>query len=88
GQYNFILEKAPQLLIEQKNPGDSSTVSTKEAVFSNRIFVYHETYLPPEKTVELAKVYSGRGVSVIFRSVDYLATKKLEAKVRMMGAAP
>jgi hypothetical protein len=36
--YQFILDKTPQLLIEQKTPGDSGTISTKETVFSNRIY--------------------------------------------------
>lgn len=78
-QYQFILDRAPQLLIEQKNPGDSGTISTKEAVFSKRIYIYHETYLPPEETVKLTDVYAKNGLSGIFRSTDYLSTKKTEA---------
>ncbi len=82
--YRFVLDNAPQLLIEQKSAGDSRTISTKEAVFSDRIYVYHETYLPAETTVALSKHYQDRGISAIFRSVDYLSTRKLEASVRKL----
>ena len=82
--FRFVLDSAPQLLIEQKTPGDSGTISTKEAVFSDRIYVYHETYLPAETTVALSNRYRHHGISAIFRSVDYLATKKLEASVRKL----
>lgn len=82
--YQFILDKSPQLLIEQKAPGDSGTISTKEAVFSNRIYIYHETYLPAEATVQITKLYEQRGLSVILRSVDYLSNKKMEAEVRRL----
>jgi hypothetical protein len=81
GHYQWILDNAPQLQIEQKNPGDSGTTSTKEAVFSGRVFVYHETYLPAEVTVKLTETYKTRGVSAIFRSTDYLSTKKMEANI-------
>jgi hypothetical protein len=80
-RYQWLLDNAPQLLIEQKNPGDSGTTSTKEAMFSNRIYVYHETYLPAEETVRLTQTYKQHGVSAIFRGIDYLSNKKLEANV-------
>jgi hypothetical protein len=80
-KYRWILDNAPQLLIEQKNPGDSGTTSTKDAQFSGRIFVYHETYLPAEVTVKLTGIYKTRGLSAIFRSTDYLSSKKMEANL-------
>ena len=82
-QHEFVLDKAPQLLVEQKSPGDSRTISTKEAVFTGRIYVYHETYLPAEETVKLSSFYERLGLSGIFRSTDYRSTKVLEAKVRL-----
>jgi hypothetical protein len=81
-QYNFVLDKAPQLQIAQKGLGDSGTISTKEAIFTKRIYVYHETYLDAGTTVELTRIYAKEGISVIFRSTDYLSSKKLEARVR------
>lgn len=81
-QYNFVLDKAPQLQIEQKGVGDSGTISTKEAIFIKRIYVYHETYLDGGTTAKLTKSYAQEGISAIFRSIDYLSTKKLEARVR------
>jgi len=85
-QYQFILDNAPQLLVEQKQPGDSGTTSTKESVFSNRIYIYHETYLPAETTVNVTKIHSQRGISVILRSTDYLSHKKMEAEVIRLSA--
>ena len=81
-QYNFVLDKAPQLLVEQKGVGDSGTTSTKEAIFTRRIFIYHETYLDAETTVALTKDFAENGASAIFRSSDYLSTKKLEARIK------
>jgi len=83
-QYKFILDHAPQLLVEQKSPGDSGTISTKEAVFSNRIYIYHETYLPAETTVKLTAIYKDHSVSAIFRSTDYLSTKRMEATLQKL----
>jgi hypothetical protein len=77
----WILDHAPQLLVEQKSPGDSTTISTKETVFSKRVYVYHETYLPQEKTVPLTALYRKNSLSGIFRSSDYLSTKKMDATV-------
>ncbi|HTS08517.1 MAG TPA: hypothetical protein VMP68_23320, partial [Candidatus Eisenbacteria bacterium] len=79
--YQWILDNAPQLLVEQKIPGDSGTMSTKEAVFSKRIYIYHETYLPAGETVKLTSFYEKKGLSAIFRSTDYLSTKKMEANL-------
>jgi len=62
-----------------KNPGDSGTVSDAEAVFTNRIYIYHETYLPAETTVKLAALYKEHHISVILRSVDYLAATREQA---------
>lgn len=77
----WLLANATQLLIKEKLPGESGTVSTKETVFSGRVFVYNETYLPAEATVNLSKIYRKQGLSVIFRSVDYLSTKRMEASL-------
>jgi hypothetical protein len=79
--YQFVLDKALQLEIEQKVPGDSGTTSTKDAVFSKRIYIYHETYLPAEATVKLTAFYKSRDLSAIFRSIDYLSNKKTEASL-------
>lgn len=80
--YNFVLNKTTQVLITEKEPGSSGTVSTKEAIFTRRIYIYHETYLDTETTAKLMEFYSRKGLSVILRSVDYLYTKKLEYRVR------
>lgn len=82
-QYKYVLDNAPaQLMVEQKGVGDSSVTTTKEAIFTGRVYIYHETYLDAETTVALTKEFSMNDAAAIFRSVDYLSTKRLEAKVK------
>jgi hypothetical protein len=71
------------MMVKQKTPGDSGTIDTADTKFSGRVYVYHETYLSPEDTVALTQLYKDAGLSAIFRSTDYLAVRKLEAKVKM-----
>jgi hypothetical protein len=80
--YGFVLDKATQLLLTENEPGSSGTVSTKEAVFTRRIYIYHETYLDAGTTAKLVEFYSHKGLSVILRSIDYLYTKKLEYRIQ------
>lgn len=75
----WVLENAPQLLIEEKVPGDSSTISTKETVFSRRVYIYHETYLPVEAIAEINAYSKAQNISDILRSIDYLDGKKRDA---------
>lgn len=87
-QYKFFLDKAPQLLITEKGPGDSGATSTAETIFSGRIYIYHVTYLASAEIVELTKAYERRNLSVIFRDLDYLTNKKMAAKIRQLRSRP
>lgn len=80
-QCDWLLQNATQVLIKEKLPGESNTVSTEETVFSKRVFIYHETYLSDEVTVNLTKMYKRHGLSVIFRGPGYLSTKRMEANI-------
>jgi len=64
--------------------GDSEQVSSQNLVLSSRVFVYHDTYLSPEQVIEARNAWKNQGVTVIFRSSDYLENRKLEAKIKKL----
>jgi hypothetical protein len=64
-----------------KVPGDSEELDSRDLVFSKRIYIYHENYLSPEDTIKVRNAYRRQGISVIFRSVDYLAMRQLQAQL-------
>ena len=68
----------------QKTPGDSEQINSQNLVLSNRIFIYHETYLSPEQIIEARNAWKKQGIHIILRSTDYLANQKLEAKVKQL----
>jgi hypothetical protein len=70
-----------------KIPGDSEQITSKELVFSNRIFIYHETYLSPDQIIAVRDAFKKKGIIVIFRSTDYLENVKLKAKVKQLEKA-
>jgi hypothetical protein len=78
-EYKRVIEEAGKSEAGAKTPGESEQVSSRKLVFSNRVFIYHEAYLSPEQILEIKNFYPD--VTPLFRSTDYLATRKLEAKV-------
>ena len=64
--------------------GDSEQLSSQNLILSNRVFVYHETYLSPEQIIEARNAWKSYGVTVIFRGTDYLENKKLEIPVKQL----
>ena len=70
--------------VAQKVPGESEEITSKQLVFSERIYVYHETYLSPEEVIDLRNGFQKLGGTILFRSADYLANRKLEAKVKQL----
>jgi hypothetical protein len=67
-----------------KTPGDSEQVTSQDLVFTKRIYIYHETYLSPEQIIDVRNAYKRQGITVILRSGDYLANRKLDAKVNRL----
>jgi hypothetical protein len=67
-----------------QTPGDSEQVTSQELVFTNHIYIYHETYLSPEQVIAVRNAYKHQGLTVILRGTDYLDTQKLAAKVRLL----
>jgi hypothetical protein len=63
-------------------PGDSAQLSSKDLVLSNRVFVYHETYLSPQQIAEAENVWKAQGVVVVFRGPDYLQYEKMEITLK------
>ena len=86
-QAKFLFDNAMQMQITSKAVGDSAEISTNDLPFSGRVFVYHEAYLPPERSVDLTKIYAKHGEFLVLRSIDYLTNKKLEEKVKALRDA-
>ena len=86
GKYKVALGDVLEQGLTQsvKIPGDSEAITSRDLVFSNRIFLYHEAYLSPEQIIDVRDAFRKRGATVILRSTDYLANKKLEAKVKQL----
>jgi hypothetical protein len=77
------LKQSGEVVATQTPTGSSTVVSSKTAVFTRRVFVYHETDLPIEQLAELTKLFSAAGLDVLFRSQTYLAMKKLEIQASL-----
>lgn len=80
-EYQWVLDNAPSndLTVTTRTPGDSDTITDKEAVFSKRIYIYHENFMPPKEIAELEDEYKRSGLSVDFRGPDYFAYRKEQA---------
>jgi hypothetical protein len=77
-KYQNALKQADEMgFMTQK--GASALHSSKDAVFSGMIFIYHEKELTPEEIGQLTSLFKQRGVEVDFRSGSYLSIRKLEA---------
>ena len=83
-QYKSIMQDTHKMGVAQKVPGESEEITSKQLVFSERIYVYHETYLSPEEVIDLRNGFQELGGTILFRSADYLANRKLEAKVKQL----
>jgi len=67
-----------EINMSQKGIGDSNVSTSKEAVFSGRIFIYHETELSAEEIGDLTKLYKTKNLDVQFRSSSYLSFRKMQ----------
>jgi hypothetical protein len=86
--YQSIMQDTHKMGAAQKRPGESEQTTAKQLVFSKRLYVYHETYLSPEEISDLRNGFQQLGVTILFRSTDYLANRKLEAKVKLLEGKP
>jgi hypothetical protein len=86
-EYQNIIQATHEMGATQKIPGESEEVTSKQLVFSKRIYVYHEAYLSPEEVIDLRNGFQKLGITILFRSSDYLANQKLQAKVKLLEGA-
>ena len=56
--------------------GDSAQTSSQELIFSNRIYIYHENTFTLQQLASLERVYTSKGLSVIFRSTSYMMSRQ------------
>ncbi len=73
----LTLPKDADVNISQKGIGDSNVSTSNEAIFSGRVFIYHETELLAEEIGDLTKLYKTKNLAVQFRSTSYLSFKKM-----------
>src|SRR5271157_578438 len=52
--------------------GDSATTSSRDLVFSGRIYLYHEDEMSLKQLAELERLFLSNGASIIFRGQAYL----------------
>jgi hypothetical protein len=77
---DIIPDPAKDVVVSQKQPGESTITSDKDAKFSGRLFVYHENELTAEELGDLTKLYSSKSLSVQFRGNAYLIYRQAEAR--------
>jgi len=51
---------------------ESHMTSSRDLVFSGRIYIYHVTFLSLQERAALERLYESKGLSVIFRGNEYL----------------
>lgn len=76
--FEKALVQANEVDMSQQPWGGSAVHSSREAVFSQMIFIYHESQMGPEQIGDLTKLFKGRGVYADFRGESYLSARKLQ----------
>lgn len=66
------------------NPGDSEQTSSQSLVFSDRVFIYHETYLSLEQIIDVRNASKQRGITVVLRSSDYAESKQKDLTIKRL----
>lgn len=79
--YEKVLAQADEFVMSQKPWGGSALHSSKEAVFSKTIFIYHESEMRPEQIGDLTKLFDAKGLHVDFRGSSYLSFRKMQAQI-------
>jgi hypothetical protein len=86
-KYQDYMNSDRSVRFTAKAPGNSDELDSRDLVFSKRIYIYHETDLPPKALAKIQTAYRKRGISVILRSLDYLTTVRLQAQVSKSKSA-
>jgi hypothetical protein len=77
---NIISKLSDSVTTSAKDPGDP-LISSRDLVFSGRIYLYHEDEMTLKQKAELEDLFKANGASIIFRGLDYLQTKWLENSI-------
>ena len=55
--------------------GDSQQTSSKDLLFSGRVYIYHDDMFSLQQLAALEREYQSRGLSVVFRGNEYLVAR-------------
>jgi hypothetical protein len=68
----FIEDIRSKYFVEHQGSGDSVVESTRHAVFSGRVYIYHAGSLSLEQQAMLQRTFNEHGAQVQFRGMDYV----------------
>ena len=77
---NIINKVSESVTTSTKDPG-GPLISSRDLVFSGRIYLYHEDEMTLKQRAELEDLFKASGASVIFRGLDYQQTRWLQDAV-------
>jgi hypothetical protein len=77
---NIINKISESVTTSAKEPG-GPLISSRDLVFSGRIYLYHEDEMTLKQKAELEDLFKANGASVIFRGLDYQQTRWLQDSV-------
>ena len=69
------MEKISTGRMSVKNPSDSDMMHSTDAVFTGRVFIYHEDHLSIAELAELGSRFAAEGATAVFRGADYARTQ-------------
>jgi pimeloyl-ACP methyl ester carboxylesterase len=74
----------PHMEEKGKIPGDSEQLDSKLLGLSTQMYVYHETFLSSEQTVEVKTAFKKEGVLIVMHGDDYLSSRKQEIELKKL----
>jgi hypothetical protein len=77
---NIINKISDSVITSTKEPGGPS-ISSRDLVFSGRIYLYHENDMSLKQKAELEDLFKANGAHIIFRGPDYQQTRLLQDAV-------
>jgi len=70
------------ILVQMKDPGDSSATGSNEMIFSGRIYIYHEDRFDLKQMADLTELFKAKGVSLQLRGPDYVSSRMIDDRLR------
>jgi pimeloyl-ACP methyl ester carboxylesterase len=81
--FRQIMQNKNRVVIDLKVPGQSA-LGTQNLVFTNRIYIFHETNMTTPEQAEVEATFKTLGVSVILMSSDFLISRIQQAKLKLL----